>query len=210
MHARTHLSVAVSFLSALGACHSPKEEPKEPVRSATVTAAARTEAINAAPTGEHGIYQVFLGMERITQVRIVPTRGDAADGRTLDPGLWTYDQATNRLQLNAPVDDTRETVIVIGAHRRPPEVRLQEGADLSSVRVIVGDHLGVEGTDYSLDRSTSLLRLLGPDTPESRLRYYIHYSLRPDPAHPELGQSVAFGNRGDMETVRRLLGIEPR
>jgi hypothetical protein len=210
MDARTHLSIAVSFVVALAACQGPKEQPKEPVGSTTITAATRTEAVNATPTGEHGTYQVFLGLERITQIRIVPTKGDAADGRTLDPGHWSYDQAKGRLRVDTPVDDTRETVVVLGAHRRPPEVRLHEDADPSSVRVIVGDHLGVEGTDYSLDRKAGLLRLLGPDTPESPLRYYIQYSLRFDPAHPELAQGVAFGNRGDMDTIRKLLGTEPR
>ena len=54
MDARTPLSIIVSLLSALAACQSPKEQPKEPVGTTTVTATARTEAVNAAPTGEHG------------------------------------------------------------------------------------------------------------------------------------------------------------
>jgi hypothetical protein len=209
MHVRTHLSVVVFLFSALSGCQSPKEQPKKPVETAPVPAHERTGSVNASPTGEHGIYQVFLGMERITQVRIVPTKGDAADGRTLDPGLWSYDQAKG-LPQRAGRRYARNRDRPRSAPATAGGTRLQEGAVLSSVRVIVGDHLGVEGTDYSLDRSAGLLRLLGPDTPESRLRYYIQYSLRPDPEHPELAQGVAFGNRGDMDTVRRLLGIEPR
>jgi hypothetical protein len=161
-------------------------------------------AVNAAPTGEPGTYRVDVGLEQITEVRISALHGGTLEKRTTDPNDWNYDPATGLLRIDSPVDDSREMVIVLCVPRRPPVVRLNANADLQSVRVVVGDHVGVESQDYVIDSKEKVLRLLGPDTLEAPLQYYVEYRVHSDPAHPEVVQS--FGNRGDMDTIRRLLG----
>jgi hypothetical protein len=162
-------------------------------------------ALNAMPTGERGKYRLNIGLEQVTEVRVSALHGEPSEKRTIDPKHWSYDPATGVIRIDEPVDDSRETVIVLGVPHRPPMVKLDANADLHSVRVVVGDHVGVEGKDYSIDSQEKVLRFLGQDTPEAPLRYYVQYSVRPDPAHPEIVQSFASGNRGDMDTIRRLL-----
>lgn len=212
MNVGSHPLTAAIILSALVACQNPNgpKQPmarKEPVAT-TVTVGGRSEGMNAVPTGERGIYRISTGMEQVAQVRVVPKTGDGAESRLVEASHWSFDRSTGRLRIDVPVDDSSETVIVLGTRARPPQVTLPEGVDFGSVRVVVGDRLGVEGEDYTVDRKFGLLKLLGPDTSENPLRYYVEATLRPDPAHPDVAQSIAFGNRGDLETIRRLLGTE--
>jgi hypothetical protein len=207
MNAGSRLCVAISVLCVVASCRSSSPQPEKPVT--TVTAVARTEAVNATPTGERGTYRVGIGLERITEVQISPLHGEDREKRTIDANHWSYDSAKSLLHIDAPVDDSREMVIVLGARHRPPTVKLDPNADVHSIRVVVGDHVGVEGQDYVIDSEEKVLRLLGPDTPEAPLKYFVQYMIRSDPAHPELAQSVAAGNRGDMDTIHKLLGTAP-
>ena len=201
------------LLAATSACrasqprtNAPEAGPVETV----VTIGARGRGQNAVPTAEPGVYRVAAAFDSLSQVRIVPKDGDAAAGRAVPSSQWTFDPPTGRLHVGGPVDDERESVVALGARARPPRFTLPEEADRDTVRVVVGDRLGVEGRDYEIDRATRVLRLLGTDTPESPLRYYAQVSLAPDPAHPELGRVVSFGNHGDLETIRRALEGAPR
>jgi hypothetical protein len=213
MNSGSHLLAAAISLSALAACHSPKEpekpiEPQEPVTT-TVTVGRASAGINAVPTGERGIYRINTDMEQVTQVRIVSNTGDGAEGRPVEAGHWSFDRSTGRLRVDVPIDDANETVIALGTRARPPQVMLPAGVDLGSVRVIVGDRLGVEGQDYTIDRDPEMAKGFGPDTPENPLHYYIRATIVPDPAHPEMAKGFAIGNRGDLETIRRLLENGP-
>ncbi|MBI5361781.1 MAG: hypothetical protein HZA53_01295 [Planctomycetes bacterium] len=212
MNSGSHLLTAAIMLSVLVACQSPKE-PKEPTAqreqaTTSVTLGRRSEGVNAVPTGERGLYRINVGMEQIEQVRVVPQKGDGAESRLVEPGHWTFDRSNGRLRVDVQVDDTGETVIVLGTRARPPHIMLPEKVDFGSVRVLVGDRLGAEGQDYTIDRNSGSLKLLGPDTPENPLRYYVQATMVSDPAHPERARVVAFGNL-DQKTIGRLLEIEP-
>ena len=212
MNAESQLLAAASILSMLVACRSPNgsNEPVAPEKpiATTVTVGGRNESVNAAPTGERGIYRVDVGMDRVAEVRVVPETGGGAESRRVETSHWSFDRSTARLRVDVPVDDSSETVIVLGTRARPPQITLPEGVDFGSVRVVVGDRLGIEGEDYTVDRQSGLLRIRGPDTPENPVRYYVQATLKADPDNPDMAQGIAFGNRGDMATVLRLLGIE--
>jgi hypothetical protein len=209
MNAGSRLCVAISVLCVIASCHSSSPQPEKPMPVTTVAAVARSEAFNATPTSERGTYRLAFGLERITAVQVSPLHGEDREKRTIDANHWSYDSAKSLLHIDAPVDDSREMVIVLGARHRPPTVKLDPNADVHSIRVVVGDHVGVEGQDYVIDSEEKVLRLLGPDTPEAPLKYFVQYMIRSDPAHPELAQSVAAGNRGDMDTIHKLLGTAP-
>jgi hypothetical protein len=210
MHSGSSLLVVLISLAGLAGCQSSKPTaPKdEHVTTTTTMSGERAFNANAQPTDERGVYSLAFGMDAISQVRIVPQAGDKAEGRLVDAAHWSFDPSTGLLRVAVPVDDAAEIVVVVGTRARPPQVKLPAGVDFDSVRVVVGDRLGVEGKDYTLDRKTGLLKLLGPDTAEAPLRYYVQATLKPDPAHPEATSSVAFGNLGDLEVINRALGTE--
>ncbi len=207
---RSSLLVVLIAIAGLGGCQSSKPAaPKdEPATTTTTMSGTRGVGANAQPTGERGVYSIAFGMDAISQVRIVPQAGDAAEGRLVDAAQWSFDRSTGILRVAVPVNDATETVVVLGTRARPPQIKLPQGVVFDSVKVVVGDRLGVEGKDYTLDRKAGLLKLLGPDTPEAPLRYYVQANLTPDPAHPETTSSVAFGNLGDLEVIHRALGTE--
>jgi hypothetical protein len=207
---RSSLLVVLIAIAGLGGCQSSKPAaPKdEPATTTTTMSGKRAFNANAQPTDERGVYSLAFGMNEISQVRIVRRAGDKAEGRPVDAAQWSFDHSTGLLRVAVPVDDATEIVVVMGTRAQPPQVKLPAGVDFDSVRVVVGDRLGVEGKDYTLDRKTGLLKLLGPDTPEAPLRYYVQANLMPDPAHPETMSSVAFGNLGDLEVIHRALGTE--
>ena len=209
MNSSSSLLALLVALPGLGGCQSQaKETPHPPVVTTTTLSASRVEGINAQPTKESGVYRLGVATEDVAQVRIVPKDGDRAEGRLVDAAKWSLDHSTGLLRVDVPVDDATETVIVLGQRARPPQIKLPEGVVFDSVRVVVGDRLGVEGKDYVLDRKTAFLRFLGTDSPENPLRYYVEATIGPDPAHPEVVTSVAFGNIGDLETIHRALGTE--
>lgn len=186
--------------------NAPEAGPVETV----VTVGARSSGHNAVPTGEPGVYRIPAALDSLSQVRVVPKDADPANARVLSASEWSFEPATGRLRIGVKVDDERESVVALGARARPPRMTLPEDAKLDTVRVVVGDRLGIEGQDYEIDRATRVLRLLGPDTPESPLRYYARVELEPDPAHPQFTRVVSFGNLGDQETIRRALDGAPR
>lgn len=201
--------VVLIALAGLGGCHSTtKATPHTEQVSTTTMSGSSVDGVNAQPTGERGTYSLGIAMEDISQVRIVPKESDRSEGRLVDAAHWTLDRSAGLLRVDAPVDDATERVIVLGKRARPPQVALPAGVDFDSVRVVVGDRLGIEGKDYVLDRKTGLLKLLGPDSPEAPLHYYVQAMLEPDPAHPGVESSVAFGNIGDLELIHRALGTE--
>ena len=172
------------------------------------------QAIGAVCLEQYLLGAGSVGYKRaqITQVRVIPKNNGGTGGDPLEASDWSFDPSTSSLRIDVPVDGAREMVVALGTRVRPPQVTLPEQVDFESVRVIVGGRLGVEGEagDYTLDRESRLLRLLGPDTPENSLRYYVQASLLTDPAHPNRGLGIAFGNHGDQVTIRRLIGIESR
>ena len=187
----------------------PPPAPAQPVTTVTIAGPRTFEGFSATPTAEPGVYDVPFAVEQVTRVEVVALASEGQEGREVERSAWSFDAATGRLRLDAPVDAAREAVVVLGTRARPPRVRLPERTKLDAVRVVVGDRLGVEGRDYELDRATRVLRLLGPDTPEKPLRYYVQATMEPDPERPELSIGVALGNHDNNATVRRLLGIPP-
>jgi hypothetical protein len=200
-------SPAVVLLLLLAACRTaePPARPQPATTSTSVVTRTRGQGIDTVAAGETGVYRIRAGMDEVEQVRIVPKENEDDAGGPVEPGHWRFDRSTNLVRIDAPVDATREKVMVEGTRSRPPRFLLPEGT--KSVRVVVGDRLGVEGEDYTIDRETGMMTMLGPDTPENPLRYFVITTLERDAARPEQVMSISFGNHRDQDTIRRVLGI---
>jgi hypothetical protein len=199
-------SFAVVLLLPLAACVSAPPPPQpQPVTKTTtsVVKKSRGSGIGTVAAGA-GVYRIRAGMDEVERVRIVPKEDDEAAGRLVEAGRWHFDRSANLVRIDDPVDAAGEKVMVEGTRSRPPQFLLPEGTQ--SVRVVVGDRLGVEGADYTIDRSTGMMKMLGPDTPENPLRYYVETTLARDPAQSNWVTGVSFGNLRDQETIHRVLG----
>jgi hypothetical protein len=215
MHAMPMLRSLVLASFALAGCKTTEPsktppEPAQPVTTVTMAGPRPVGGFSASPTEEPGIYDVPFAVDQITKVKVVTLASEGKEGRELERSSWSFDPATGRLRVDQPIDDEHERVVVLGTRASPPRIRLPEGTKLDTVRVVVGDRLGIEGRDYAIDGGTRVLTMLGPDTTENPLRYYVQATLEPDPAHPGMSPGVSFGNHGDQATIRRVLGITPQ
>lgn len=158
--------------------------------------AAKTDHINANPTGKAGVYFVSPVFERLTKVIVFNRKGPYGPEhtRTLSPGEgYSFDLATGYLRIQIAVDDKLKMVTVHGVRVQPWQWRAQTAIEPDSVKLQFRDRDdGVRGVDYEVDAERGRVRLLKADLAEQR--YYLRYTLREDKSAPDRARYIVIGN----------------
>ncbi|MFH2000225.1 MAG: hypothetical protein ABIK28_11125 [Planctomycetota bacterium] len=160
---------------------------------------------NASPMEGPGIYHVCTVYESLMEVK-VSNRSDKQK-RTVPSDQWTFDKTAGRLEIETPIDDDQEMVIVYGKLEVPWAWQMTESLEPGSVKVLLDDRPGVRGVDFETDEEKGVIRFLKKELCHDGLEYYISFNYPRDRSQPQIGRGGAIGNHSDRKAVRRFLGL---
>jgi len=173
----------------------------------------KLEHINASPLKEKGAYHVCPVFKSIENVTILKRGGPYGKEHTreLKSGEFSFDAATGKLTVKAPVDNEKEVVLVRGKRSSPAAWFFEKGLDPKDVYIVVNDCELEEGEGYTLDAKTGKLTILDPAFGKRGARYYIraggHTIGNCMPTEPEQddGKKTWQGKGGGCSISGRVL-----
>ncbi|MEW6233745.1 MAG: M56 family metallopeptidase [Candidatus Omnitrophota bacterium] len=160
--------------------------------------------------GDSGVYFVKSSYQTLQEVKIIYKGEPLKELKTLNKKDWNFDPQTHLLTVTAPVNDKWESIAVTGEKSVPWSWKGKRSIRPGSVKVAIGEKMGVKDEDFSIDENEGIIRFLKKEDCQPDQYYYIQFCYTPDPADEKNQYEMeSFGYYPDEIQLRKTMGMPP-